>query len=226
MLRIDHIKLRAQGLTLTGLALLLSLNVGCTPSPQELYATANQASRENRFDEAIKLFAEMLKDPEATVEVQYQARFGTSEVYLAQGALEPQAKALEELVANPEMKPYMDILVVKLEENYLHRAKVLGVGDSTQLTALLTKAIKLNDKSVARKLLAEHHVARGVIELKEQRFDEAEVQLKSAQALKSVDVVLSKKITQYITEARFKRYSKNAARRVEAKQEELAKRGV
>jgi exopolyphosphatase/pppGpp-phosphohydrolase len=142
-----------------GVGLLLSLSLGCAESTQELYSNARQATEAKRFDEAIKLYSEMTKDPQATVEVQYQSRFGTSEVYLAQGALDAQAKVLEELTHNPAMKDYMDTLVIKLEENYLHRAEVLGLGDSTQLTELLQKAIKLNPNSSARRLLVEHYVA-------------------------------------------------------------------
>lgn len=207
-------------------ALLLSLTLACTPSPQDLYEQARQASEEKRFDEAIKLYTEMAQDPQATAEILYQARFGTSEVYLAQGALEAQAKALEDLIEMPAMTKYLDTLRIKLEENYLHRAEVLGVGDSKQLTDLLQKALKLNPKSVARRHLAEHFVARGVIELKESRYIEAEGMFSQAQALKSIDEVLNKKINQYLTESKFKHYSKNAARLVEAKQEDLARRGI
>jgi len=218
--------IKRRPLSFMGVGLMLSLSLGCSESPQELYSNARQATEAKRFDEAIKLYSEMTKDPQATVEVQYQSRFGTSEVYLAQGALDAQAKVLEELVNNPAMKDYLDTLVIKLEENYLHRAEVLGLGDSTQLTALLQKAIKLNPNSSARRLLAEHYVARGVIELKEGRYDEAQGLFSKAKELKSSDVVLNKKIEQYGVEARFKRYRKNAARLVDAKQEELARRGL
>lgn len=226
MLSLPRLIFKSRRLSLIGAGALLTLNLACAESPQELYKNARQAASEKRFDEAIKLFAEMNQDPQASIEVQYQARFGTSEVYLAQGALDAQAKVLEELIDTPSMKQYMDTLLIKLEENYLHRAEVLGVGDSQQLTGLLQKALKLNPKSAARRLLTEHYVARGVIELKESRYDEAEGLFNQAAELKSSDEVLNKKISQYRVDARFKRYRKNSTRLVEAKQEELARRGI
>jgi len=215
-----------KALTLISAGSLFALTIGCSPSPEEQMQSARQASDEKRFDEAVKLFTQLAQDPNASAQIKYQAGFGTAEVYLAQGALEAQAKELESLINNPSMKDYRDPLSQKLETNYLQRAEVLGVGDSTQLEALYKKAIELNPRSEARKKLSEHYVARGVIELKEQRFDEAEDLFKSASALKSADQVLAKKVKQYISEARYKRYSKSAARLVEAKQEQLNQRGL
>ena len=194
----------------------------CSPSSEALYEQARKAAEAKNFDEALTLFEQMKREEGATLEQRYQAGFGSAEVHLARGDIKAQAAALEALLQDKSMAPYRDTLVIKLEDSYLKRAEELGLGDP-QLIPLLRKAIELNPQSKARQLLTERYMARGLEELKAERFDEAEQHFISAQELKSADEPLNKKIAELLKETRLTRYMSVARRLIEAKQDELTR---
>jgi hypothetical protein len=211
-------------LTMAALAAASLQLTACESSSESLYEQARAAAEQGQFNESLKLFEQLGAREGATIEQRYQATFGRSEVELARGDLKAQAGHLEALYQDSSMSAYRDVVAIKLEESYLKRAEKLGLGDA-QLVVLLTKAIKLNPKSPARRLLTEHYMAQGIEALKAKRFDDAEDKLKSAQELKSADEPLNKKIAELLKETRLTRYMSVARRLIEAKQDELSKAG-